>query len=98
MAKQNWVTRSQTLLCDIQKVSDMTDVVCSLSNQAVVYDLFPYLWSMKGIFSLVKSFITWLGKPPFMISGLHLCLMVVLYVLLFGNAFVRIDDHEKCDV
>lgn len=31
------------------------------ANRTILYDLYPYIWDIKSIISMVKSFVQWLG-------------------------------------
>ncbi|XP_018082948.1 protein O-GlcNAcase isoform X2 [Xenopus laevis] len=50
------------------KFEEMCSVVMSMftrlsncPNRTILYDLYPYVWDIKSIISLVKSFVQWLG-------------------------------------
>jgi hypothetical protein len=32
------------------------------ANRELVYDLYPYVWDMRGVVSLLNSYVKWLGK------------------------------------
>lgn len=31
-------------------------------NRELLYELYPYIWDMRGVTSLMNSYVTWLGK------------------------------------
>ncbi|XP_069610167.1 protein O-GlcNAcase [Ranitomeya imitator] len=50
------------------KFDEMCSVVLSMftrlsnsPNRTILYDLYPYVWDIKSIISMVKSFVQWLG-------------------------------------
>ncbi|OCT71690.1 protein O-GlcNAcase [Xenopus laevis] len=50
------------------KFEEMCSVVISMftrlsncPNRTILYDLYPYMWDIKSIISMVKSFVQWLG-------------------------------------
>lgn len=32
------------------------------NNRELVYDLYAYMWDMRGVVSLLNSYVKWLGK------------------------------------
>jgi hypothetical protein len=32
------------------------------ANRELLYDLYPYVWDMRGVVSLLNSYVKWLGK------------------------------------
>ena len=66
-AGKEWSERAEKCKAHITAYFNTMDRFCAIPNKAIVYDLFPYLWDMKSVLSLLKSFINWLG----MYSYLH---------------------------
>uniref|UniRef100_A0A6I8QSK0 protein O-GlcNAcase n=1 Tax=Xenopus tropicalis TaxID=8364 RepID=A0A6I8QSK0_XENTR len=51
------------------KFEEMCNVVMTMftrlsncPNRTILYDLYPYVWDIKSIISMVKSFVQWLGR------------------------------------
>lgn len=53
-----------------QEISDTVDRLClhlvGCKNLSLIYDLFPYVWDLRGAVSLLNSYVKWmaLGKIP----------------------------------
>lgn len=43
------------------------------ANRTILYDLYPYIWDIKSIISMVKSFVQWLGTYDWDRNMLTLC-------------------------
>lgn len=43
------------------------------ANRTILYDLYPYIWDIKSIISMVKSFVQWLGMYDWDRNMLSLC-------------------------
>lgn len=59
---QEWFTRAE-------KMHEMTDAVNRLfqhlsacNNREILYDFYAYLWDIRGVISLLNSYVKWLGK------------------------------------
>lgn len=70
-------------------MNEMTEAVnrlfqhmSSCSNRELLYDLYAYLWDIRGVISLLNSYIKWLGTSNSIIIFLNLNLLssVVLYM------------------
>lgn len=35
--------------------------ISSCNNREAVYDLYAYIWDMRGVVSLLNSYVKWLG-------------------------------------
>ncbi|CAM9998737.1 unnamed protein product [Lampetra fluviatilis] len=59
--EEEWRARALAFeeLCN--RVTQMFTRLSSIANRSVLYDLYPYIWDIKGIVSMVKSFVKWLG-------------------------------------
>uniref|UniRef100_S4RLI9 protein O-GlcNAcase n=1 Tax=Petromyzon marinus TaxID=7757 RepID=S4RLI9_PETMA len=59
--EEDWRARALAFeeLCN--RVTQMFTRLSSIANRSVLYDLYPYIWDIKGIVSMVKSFVKWLG-------------------------------------
>lgn len=60
-ALNDWLERSRCFLDRINGIARMVDRFCVIQNKAVLFDLFPYLWDMKTVFSIVSTIVEWLG-------------------------------------
>ena len=60
-AGKEWSERAEKCKAHITAYFNTMDRFCAIPNKAIVYDLFPYLWDMKSVLSLLKSFINWLA-------------------------------------
>lgn len=56
-----WRTRASKFeeMCDI--VMTMFTRLSNCPNRTILYDLYSYVWDIKSIISMVKSFVQWLG-------------------------------------
>uniref|UniRef100_A0A8C4WYV4 protein O-GlcNAcase n=1 Tax=Eptatretus burgeri TaxID=7764 RepID=A0A8C4WYV4_EPTBU len=57
---EEWRTRAalfDQLSC---RVTQMFTRLSNIANRRILYDLYPYIWDIKSIISLVKSFVKWL--------------------------------------
>uniref|UniRef100_H2Z2S4 protein O-GlcNAcase n=1 Tax=Ciona savignyi TaxID=51511 RepID=H2Z2S4_CIOSA len=36
--------------------------ICACPNRALLYELFPYLWDLKGMVTMLSSYVKWLGE------------------------------------
>jgi len=64
---KEWMERAEKCKAHITAFFNTMDRFCAIPNKAIVYDLFPYLWDMKSVLSLLKGFINWLamGNVPY---------------------------------
>ncbi|KAM5142464.1 protein O-GlcNAcase [Mantella aurantiaca] len=56
-----WHTRAAKFdeMCGV--VMTMFTRLSNCPNRTILYDLYPYVWDIKSIISMVKSFVQWLG-------------------------------------
>nr|DBA14928.1 TPA: hypothetical protein GDO54_004203 [Pyxicephalus adspersus] len=56
-----WRTRATKFeeMCNV--VMTMFTRLSNCPNRTILYDLYPYIWDIKSIISMVKSFVQWLG-------------------------------------
>ncbi|XP_040217176.1 protein O-GlcNAcase [Rana temporaria] len=56
-----WRERATTFeeMCGV--VMTMFTRLSNCPNRTILYDLYPYVWDIKSIISMVKSFVQWLG-------------------------------------
>ncbi|XP_062319122.1 protein O-GlcNAcase [Osmerus eperlanus] len=56
-----WRTRAETFEEMCCSVIQMFTRLSNSVNRTILYDLYPYIWDIKSIVSMVKSFVQWLG-------------------------------------
>lgn len=59
------------------------------ANRTILYDLYPYIWDIKSIISMVKSFVQWLGMYDWDHNMLTLrALAIISHVCLFSETML----------
>lgn len=48
------------------------------ANRTILYDLYPYIWDIKSIICMVKSFVQWLGTYEWVHGTLYCVRALVL--------------------
>lgn len=76
----------------MERATRLEDMSCALNhlfrrltfcaNRELLYDLYPYVWDMRGVVSLLNSYVKWLGKIT-LISLNHIYLHVSPYKAFF---------------
>lgn len=61
-----WTERAQSFDDDCQKIVDSFKRIITCPNRALLYDIFPYISDMRGVISMLRSYVKWLGK-----AGVH---------------------------
>lgn len=56
-----WQTRAEKFEEMCCSVIQMFTRLSNSANRTILYDLYPYIWDIKSIISMVKSFVQWLG-------------------------------------
>uniref|UniRef100_A0A3B3B9Q5 protein O-GlcNAcase n=1 Tax=Oryzias melastigma TaxID=30732 RepID=A0A3B3B9Q5_ORYME len=56
-----WQSRAQKFEDMCCSVIEMFTRLSNIANRTILYDLYPYIWDIKSILSMVKSFVLWLG-------------------------------------
>ncbi|XP_055021448.1 protein O-GlcNAcase isoform X2 [Boleophthalmus pectinirostris] len=56
-----WKTRAEKFEEMCCSVIHMFTRLSNSANRTILYDLYPYIWDIKSIISMVKSFVQWLG-------------------------------------
>ncbi|XP_078269416.1 protein O-GlcNAcase isoform X2 [Rhinoraja longicauda] len=51
-------TKFEEMCC---RVMQMFTRLANCENRSILYDLYPYVWDIKGVVAMVKSFVQWLG-------------------------------------
>ncbi|KAL2083507.1 hypothetical protein ACEWY4_021280 [Coilia grayii] len=58
---EEWKTRAEKFEEMCCSVIQMFTRLSNSANRTILYDLYPYIWDIKSIISMVKSFVQWLG-------------------------------------
>ena len=56
-----WQTRAEKFEDMCCSVMQMFTRLSNSANRTILYDLYTYMWDIKSIVSMVKSFVQWLG-------------------------------------
>lgn len=56
-----WKTRADKFEEMCCSVIHMFTRLSNTANRTILYDLYPYIWDIKSIICMVKSFVQWLG-------------------------------------
>jgi len=57
-----WYDRLQKFEEHCRAVYDMFQLFCLIPNEAILYDLYPYLWDLKEVLLSLDTFVHWLAK------------------------------------
>uniref|UniRef100_A0A7N6A0T1 Protein O-GlcNAcase n=1 Tax=Anabas testudineus TaxID=64144 RepID=A0A7N6A0T1_ANATE len=58
---EEWQSRAERFEEMCCSVIHMFTRLSNTANRTILYDLYPYIWDIKSIISMVKSFVQWLG-------------------------------------
>uniref|UniRef100_A0A667YPW1 Protein O-GlcNAcase n=1 Tax=Myripristis murdjan TaxID=586833 RepID=A0A667YPW1_9TELE len=61
IAVAEWQSRAEKFEEMCCSVIQMFTRLSNSANRTILYDLYPYIWDIKSIISMVKSFVQWLG-------------------------------------
>lgn len=64
---QEWFSRAEKMNEMTEAVNRLFHHMASCSNRELLYDLYAYLWDIRGVISLLNSYIKWLGTFCFKI-------------------------------
>ena len=70
---KEWHDRAQKFDGMSQALNRLFTRLTYINNRELLYELYPYVWDMRGVVALLNSYVKWLGK---------LCI-VFLYVQTF---------------
>nr|CAB3263810.1 bifunctional protein NCOAT-like [Phallusia mammillata] len=56
-----WSEKAQAFEEQCKSLLKVFNQICACPNRALLFDIFPYLWDMKGIVSMLRSYSKWLG-------------------------------------
>lgn len=59
---QEWLSRAAKMNEMSQGVNKLFQHLSSCNNRELLYDLYSYVWDIRGVISLLNSYIKWLGK------------------------------------
>ena len=57
-----WLERATRLEDMSTALNRMFRRLTFCANRELLYDLYPYVWDMRGVVSLLNSYVKWLGK------------------------------------
>uniref|UniRef100_A0A8C5ALQ0 Protein O-GlcNAcase n=1 Tax=Gadus morhua TaxID=8049 RepID=A0A8C5ALQ0_GADMO len=60
-SRAEWQTRAEKFEDMCCSVMQMFTRLSNSANRTILYDLYTYMWDIKSIVSMVKSFVQWLG-------------------------------------
>ncbi|XP_071513082.1 protein O-GlcNAcase isoform X1 [Panulirus ornatus] len=58
---QEWFDRATKFDEMAKNVKRMANRLNKVKNRSLLYDIYPYIWDMNGVISLLNSYIEWLG-------------------------------------
>lgn len=61
MQVEEWQLRAEKFEEMCCSVIQMFTRLSNSANRTILYDLYSYIWDIKSIISMVKSFVQWLG-------------------------------------
>uniref|UniRef100_F6V549 GH84 domain-containing protein n=1 Tax=Ciona intestinalis TaxID=7719 RepID=F6V549_CIOIN len=56
-----WSEKAMIFEEQCRRVQGVFNKICMCPNRALLYDLFPYLWDLKGVVTMLRSYVKWLG-------------------------------------
>lgn len=59
---QEWLNRASRFDGLTQTVGKLLMRLTFCPNRSLLYDLYPYIWDIKGVVSMLNSYIKWIGK------------------------------------
>lgn len=73
-----WKSRADKFEEMCCSVIHMFTRLSNTANRTILYDLYPYLWDIKSIICMVKSFVQWLGTYEWVHGTLYCVRALVL--------------------
>jgi protein O-GlcNAcase/histone acetyltransferase len=58
---QEWFDKAAKFGEMSDAVKTMTERLFLVRNRSLLYELYPYVWDMRGVVSLLNSYVQWLG-------------------------------------
>ncbi|KAK7603030.1 hypothetical protein V9T40_003029 [Parthenolecanium corni] len=62
---QEWRERAKKLDEIYEAVNKLHERLSFSNNRELLYDLYPYVWDMRGVISLLNSYVKWLARGHF---------------------------------
>lgn len=59
---QEWFNRASKFDLMTQAVGKLLMRLTFCPNRSLLYDLYPYIWDIKGVISMLNSYLKWIGK------------------------------------
>lgn len=59
---QEWFERAERLNEMTQGVNKLVQHLTACNNRELLYDLYAYVWDIRGVISLLNSYVKWLGE------------------------------------
>lgn len=59
---EEWIEKSAKFEEMSNSVKKMAEKLLKVKNRSLLYELYPYVWDMRGVISLLNSYVQWLGK------------------------------------
>lgn len=59
---QEWLNRASRFDGLTQTVGKLLMRLTFCPNRSLLYDLYPYIWDIKGVVSMLNSYVKWIGK------------------------------------
>lgn len=72
---QEWYDKASKFGEVAHTVKKLGERLFHVRNRSLLYELYPYVWDMCGVVSLLNSYVKWLGA----LSLRPACLCVVIY-------------------
>lgn len=58
---QEWFARAEKMNEMTEAVNKLFQHMSAVHNRELLYDLYSYIWDIRGVISLLNSYIKWLG-------------------------------------
>jgi protein O-GlcNAcase/histone acetyltransferase len=74
---KEWLDRAENFGRINNEVVELLTRIRVCPNKSLVFSLYPYVWDMRGIVSLLNSYVMWLGSVPLpenftnFVTGVH---------------------------
>lgn len=101
---EEWKERAAKFNEMSQAVNKLFNKMTAIKNRTLLYDFYPYIWDIKGVVSLLNSYVKWLGKfystcsthlssPHVLLSSLF---FFQLYVIAYCTRFNCLLSLDHC--
>jgi protein O-GlcNAcase / histone acetyltransferase len=68
---QEWLKRSERFNEMTESLNLMFQRLSYCNNRELLHDLYPYVWDIRGVVSLLNCYVKWLGKNSnFLLGGI----------------------------